>query len=294
MSKSFFLPPRRHPLSVVPLAAVMALLLSGIGKAQLIESGSLTLTMDQGTAYSIDQFNAYFGPDATRSQTLSDPAPGTAPFTINSQNQVVLTDYIRAAGVVPSPYPGSPGATRSPQETTLNANLTSASSILGSFGSSIDEGPFVALTSSTKQIAFTGMQRWVSSAFTGSLLYGDFGLRYTSDRAGTTAAVSGDTLSGLVLTSNIDFLNASWADLGNVKITTDATGFQITGDLLVSQGLTVLDPTAVTGSVFGTFDLNASTVAVPEPSSMGLTLLGVGAMALMGWRGKRKRSGSNI
>jgi hypothetical protein len=106
------------------------------------------------------------------------------------------------------------------------------------------------------------MQRW-TGPFTGVLLYGDFALRYVPSRAGTT--VGGGLLSGLVLTSNIDFTNASWADLANASITFQDQTLSISGDLLISGGLKALDPAATAGEKFGTFSFVGSTI--PEPST---------------------------
>lgn len=243
--------------------------------ADIVVSGSATFTLDEGLADSLDNFDALFDGTTSRSDCLSLPSPGNVPFTTISEATVQYSDPIRPNGVVPSGYPGSPGASRSPQITNLNFN---PSNILGSWAPSTDSyGDFVSLGSSGQQIAFTLMQRWTSSTFTGSLLYGDFGLRYAADRVGEIE--NGETLSGLVLTSNIDFLNASWSDLGDATITDIDGTLGISGDLLISGAVNVLDPTATVGEKFGTFNLTATT-AVPEPSALGLLAMAGGASFL--------------
>jgi hypothetical protein len=124
------------------------------------------------------------------------------------------------------------------------------------------------------------MQRW-GGPFTGVLLYGDFALRYVPTRAGT---VDGDeTLSGLALVSNIDFLNSSWADLANVSISFTNHTLNIAGDLLISGALNVLDPTAVVGTKFGTFNMTA-TVTSSTPVISQLELIS-GAIYLLATNG---------
>ena len=249
----------------------------------MITGGSATWTLNEGVANSIFDFNAYFDETTTRANTLSLPAPGNKPFETLSPTQVRLQDPIRPFGV--SVPPGTPGASRSPQATTLD--IENVSDVLGSWtASSNDYGAFVGLTSLGEQIAFTSMQRY-TGPFTGVLLYGDFALRYDPTRA------SG-SVSGLVLTSNIDFLNAAFADLGNATINVAGNQLTISGDLLISGGLTVLDPGATLGATFGTFAMTAnlsSAAAVPEPSS--LLLLGLGSL-VMGAVYHRRRTAAGL
>ncbi len=247
-------------------------------QAATIVSGSATLTLKEGMADSIDEFDAYFNGSTSRADTLALAAPGNAPF-IENEEGVQLVDPIRPFGEVPAGYPGSPGASRSPQITNLDFD---PNNILGSWSASVDQfGTFVNLGGTGEQIALTSMQRW-TGPFTGSLLYGDFALRYVPGRAGTIA--TDGILSGLVLTSNIDFLNSSWADLANASISFDElTGtLLISGDLLISGALNVLDPSAAVGTNFGSFALTAQ--AIPEPSTWMLLALGAGMVGLVARR----------
>ena len=233
-------------------------MLTGGGTPVTVTGGTAILTLDEGKAAAIDELNAYFDQSASRAQTLSNPAPGNAAFNRLDASTVQLSDPVRPFGVVPTPYPGVPGATRSPQMTTLS--LEDTSDILGSWSASSDSFAFVGSSVKGEQIAFENMQRW-TGPFTGSLVYGDFGLRYVPSRA------VGD-LSGFVLTSNIDFLDAAWADLANVHLSITGNQLLISGDLRISGALTVLDSSAVLGEHFGTFALTAtlsSSEPVPEP-----------------------------
>lgn len=243
----------------------------------VISNGSATLNLTEGVADGISEFNAYFNDGTSRADTLALPAPGTAAFIESpadpATGTVSLIDPVRPHGVVPAEYPGTPGASRSRQVTNLDFD---PANILGTWGASTDSfGTFVSLGSG-EQIALTSMQRW-TGPFTGSLLYGDFALRYVPGRVGV-AALDG-TRSGLVLVSNIDFLNSSWADIANATISSDGNTLTISGDLLISGALNVLDPSATIGKKFGTFSLTA---VVPEPASLGL--LGAGACLLLGRR----------
>lgn len=220
----------------------------------IITGGSASWTIDEGLAAAISNFDAYFGDAVTRAQTLALPAPGTEPFT-KAGNVVSLVDSIRPFGQVPLndeglPLPGVPGASRTRQATTLTVD---PSNILGNWSTSNDAFAFVGNTTLGDQIAFTSIQRF-TGPFTGSLVYGDFGLRYTGSK--------------LVLTSNIDFLDAAFADIGNPQIDFSGNTLSISGDLLVGGGLSVLDPTAVLGTQFGSFSMVAN--VVPEPSSICL------------------------
>jgi hypothetical protein len=246
----------------------------------VISSGTATMTLDEGKADSIGWVDAYFSDAKTRGQILSDPALGDAPFmrlsgtpgtlgtssasgTNGVAGRVQVIDTIRPFAQIPTPplpdtYPGAPGASRSRQITTLRFNATN---ILGSWTPSTDSyGFYVNNTAASEQIAFTCMQRW-GGPFTGVLVYGDFALRYVPSRAGTV--IGGETLSGLVLTANIDFLNSSWADLANASISLNGDTLNISGDLLISGALNVLDPSAVVGTKFGTFNLVATVVPAP-------------------------------
>jgi len=249
--------------------------------------------VEEGKANSIGFFNAYFDDTKTRTQTLSDPAPGNGTFTRLSgvpgtlgtpstagipgtPGLLQLTDPVRANGASITTGDG-----RSRQASTLDFN---PADVLGSWSASSDAGPFVG-SASSEQIALTSMQRW-GGPFTGALIYGDFALRYVPGRVGISTV--GGTLSGLVLTSNIDFVNASFADIGNASISVVGNTLQINGDLLISGGITALDPGAVAGTDFGNFTMTASFTPVPEPSTIGLALAG-GIGIFMAARRRRRQ-----
>lgn len=247
------------------LGLALAALGSASVEAAIIQSGWVDITLTEGVANGIYEFDAYFNDAATRAETLADAAPGNAAFvetpTDPATGTVTLIDPIRPSGEIPSPYPGTPGASRSRQITTLDFD---PSDILGSWTPSNDAFAFVGNTTLGEQIALTSMQRW-TGPFTGMLLYGDFSLRYVPGRVDSVR-------SGLVLTSNIDFPNAAFADIGNATIDISGNTLTIQGDLLVSGGLNVLDPSAIPGTDFGNFSLTAQ--VVPEPASVVLLLLG--------------------
>lgn len=254
---------------IAGVTAICLALASEAARAVTITGGSASFTLKEGMANGISTFDAYFDQTATRAQTLSDPAPGNESFTRPAPQTVQLTDPVRAGGVTPSPYPGTPGSTRSPQKTTLDID---PNNVLGTWSTSNDAFAFVGNSALGEQIALTSMQRW-TGPFTGSLLYGDFALRYTGSK--------------LVLTSNIDFLSAAFADIGNPVISVTGNTLKITGDLLIGGGLSVLDPSAVPGTDFGDFTLTAT--LVPEPSSLALIGIAIGCAVLFG-KGKRQRS----
>lgn len=249
------------------ITAAFGALLSFAGAANstlaaTIVNGFASMTIVEGLANGISEFDAYFDDSASRAQTLSDPAPGNSAFTETpadpATGSVMLVDPIRPAGETPSIYPGTPGVTRTRQLTTLDLD---PSDVLGSWSTSNDAFAFVGNTMLGEQIAFTSMQRY-TGPFTGVLLYGDFGLRYTGSK--------------FVLTSNIDFPNAAFADIGSPSISVIGNTLTIVGDLLVGGGLNVLDPSAVPGTDFGDFTLTAT--IVPEPTAV---LLGAGLAAAL-------------
>jgi len=167
------------------LTLVLTIGLASSLHAATITSGSASFTITQGLATSVDDFDALFSASTSRADSLSSPAPGNVPFS-EIGNSISYIDPIRPFGVTPSA-----GAGRTPQATTLDFDPTN---ILGTWSTSTDS--FGTFVSGGEQIGLTLMQRWVSDDFTGSLLYGDFALRYTG--------------TSLVLTSNIDFANAAW------------------------------------------------------------------------------------
>jgi len=263
---------KKHLTQTFALALLSSLLSGAAAHAATISSGSATFTLNEGLANSISEFDALFSAATTRADTLALPAPGNVSFSESATVQFV--DPLRPFGEVPATGDG-----RARQSTNLDFN---PADILGSWAASTENFGIFAPLDSGEQIALTLMQRY-TGPFTGSLIYGDFGLRYVPGRAGTVAL--GGTLSGLVLTSNIDFLNASWADLANASVSFSGDTLSISGDLLISGGLNALDPGAVVGTDFGNFSLTAQ--VVPEPSS-ALLLLG----GLAGFAGFRRRAGA--
>lgn len=232
----------RQLFQIVMPAALCLVCLQNISHAAQIYAGAATLTMQEGLANSVGEFDAYFDDEKERNETLSDPAPGNALFTESATNPgtVSLDDPVRPFGEVPDPYPGTPGSTRSRQITTLDFD---PADVLGTWDVSSDDFAFVGSTSLGEQIAFSGMQRW-TGPFTGVLLYGDFALRYTGSK--------------LMLASNIDFPNAAFAEIGDPVISVTADTLTISGQLLIGGGLFVLDPSATPGTPFGEFVLTAS------------------------------------
>lgn len=250
--------------------------LTVLTSAATIVSGTAKMTLTEGLANSVSHFDAYFDATATRSQVLTDPAPGNLAFTRTPPATVVLSDAARPNGVVPSDYPGTPGSSRTPQLTTLDLD---PDNILGSWTPSNDAIVFVGNTVLGEQVALTSMQRW-TGPFAGVLLYGDFAIRYVPGRADGNR-------SGLVLTSNIDFLGAAFADIANASISVVADELSITGDLWMAGGLTALDPSAVPGTDFGDISFNAK--LVPEPCSTVMILFGGAACGLHRSRSRRAK-----
>jgi len=262
-----------------------ALTYAGQLEAAVITGGTATWTVNEGFASSLGWLDSNFSASKTRAQVLSEPATGDASYNritgssgtlgnsttmgvLGTPGQVQVVDTIRPFGEVPlndagGTTPGTPGSSRTRQATTLNFD---PSNILGTWSTSNDGFAFTGGSVLGEQIAFTSMQRW-GGPFTGSLVYGDFALRY-------------NTGGQLVLTSNIDFLNAEFVVIGNpvFNYTGDAASGTLTlsGDLLVGEGLWLLDNSATIGQAFGNFNLTAS--VIPEPSTWAL--LGSGALLL--------------
>ncbi len=268
---------------------VMTLAAASTASAAVIHSGTASMTLVEGQANSVGWLDAYFDAATSRVNTLALPAPGNAPInrisgapgTIGTSTSagapgipgtVQIFDPIRPNGVVPTTGDG-----RARQRTTLDFD---PANILGTWGASseVAGGAFILGGGAGEQIALTSMQRW-GGPFTGVLIYGDFALRYVPSRAGTVTV--GGTRSGLVLTSNIDFLDAAFADIGNATITSDGITLTISGDLLIAPGLAVLDPGAQVGRNFGTFSMTA---IVPAPGTA--VLLGAGGLLVA----RRRRS----
>jgi len=236
------------------LFAAFATQLSASAALYRITSGSVSLTITEGLANSISEFDAYFDATKSRAETLSDAAPGNAPFVEDAAG-VALNDPIRPYGVVPNPFPGVPGSTRSPQKTTL---VFDPADVMGSWTLSNDAFGFTGNSTKGEQIALTSIHRY-TGPFSGVLIYGDFAIRRTS-------------ATELKLTSNIDFLNAEFASITNPVISVVSNTLTISGDLRIDQGLFLLDSTAAVGAVFGSFTLSATIAPVPPPFIEQLTV----------------------
>lgn len=236
------------------MVALVAANLSAPAALYRITNGSVAMSITEGQANSVSEFDAYFDATKSRAETLTDAAPGNAPF-VEDASGVALTDPIRPYGVVPSPFPGVPGSSRSPQKTTL---VFDPADVMGSWTLSNDSFGFTGNAALGEQIALTGMQRW-TGPFTGVLIYGDFALRRTS-------------ATELKLTSNIDFLNAEFASITTPVISIVSNTLTIIGSMRIDQALFLLDSSAVVGTAFGNFTLTATIAPVPPPVIQQLTL----------------------
>lgn len=243
-------------LAVVVLSGLTA----SVSAAEVgIASGSATMSFDLPTFLGqspLNTFDAAFGITETRSQVLS--LPGNSP----SASQTWVTNPVGT----PSP------AGRSVQGTSLAIDTAN---VLGSWGAvSSDSGAFV---SGGEQIGFGGVTRWTVDPASGGgvLLFGDWAIRYSPARAGTLAGSTANVRSGLVITSNIDFPNAAFADVGNANISVTGSTLSITGDLLLSDALIALGfPASNLGLDAGDFSFTATLVPVPG----SVALLGIGGL----------------
>lgn len=260
------------------IASGLALSLAPVASAAVVTSGSATWTVNEGFASSLGWLDANFSESKTRAQVLSPSQTSDAPYNRvsgasgtlgtpttagfgNTPGQVIVGDSIRGFGVPPlndagGTTPGAPGSSRTRQATTLDFD---PSNILGTWSKSTDSFGFTSANG--EQIGFTNMQRW-GGPFTGVLVYGDFGLRY-------------NTANQLVLTSNIDFLNAEFATIGSPVISLlDSDTFRISGRLLTGEGLFILDQSAGIGTDFGSIVIDVNFVPAPGAA----VLLGVGGL----------------
>jgi hypothetical protein len=243
--------------------------MAGSATAATLASGNAVLTIDQAafaSSSAITTVDAWFDNSRTRNELLSLPSPGDG-FTLPD------IDFPVNVGVIADP--DGPGG-RTLQTTTLEFD---PADILGSWAPGFDIGAFV---SGGEQIGLEGMMRWTGN-FTGVLLFGDFAVRYAPGRTGVVR--NGNTLSGLVVTSNIDFLSATFLDIANATITGSGASLSIIGDLVISDGLKVLDASAVLGADVGDFSLTA---VVPVPAT--LPLLGSAFALLATVRRRRIRA----
>lgn len=249
--------------------ALFSLVAGTASAAQVgLASGSATMTFDLPTLLGqtpLNTFDAAFGITETRTQVLST-LPGNNP-------SATQTWSINPVGTA------SPTG-RTIQGTTLTIDPTN---VLGTWGSvTSDSGAFA---SGGEQIGFGGMTRWLvdASAGGGKLLFGDWALRYSPTRAGTFAGSTSNVRSGLVLTSNIDFANATFVDIGNASITVTGNSFTITGDMLVSDALIALGfPPSNRGLDVGDFSFTGTLVPAPGAAA----LLGLGGLVAA----RRRRS----
>ena len=245
--------------SVLALVVLSGLTVSTATAAEVgIVSGSATMSFDLPTFLGqspLNTFDAAFGITETRDQLLN--LPGNNP----SASQTWVTNPV-----------GTPSPTgRTIQGTTLTID---PSNVLGTWGGVTSD--FGAFAIGGEQIGFGGMTRWtLDPGIPGVLLFGDWALRYSPARAGTFAGSTTNVRSGLVLTSNIDFANATFVDIGNANISVTGNTLSITGDMLLSDGLIALGfPQSNLGLDAGDFNFTAT--LVPAPSAAAL--LGVGGL----------------
>lgn len=248
-----------HPfMSLIGALSLAAGLVAGpvsVASGAVVIGGSATWTVSEGFANSLGWLDANFSESKTRNEVLMSSQLSDALYTRLSgasgtlgtptspgfgytPGQVVVGDSIRPFGVVPlndagGTSPGAPGSSRTRQATTLefdpNNVLATWTQASDTFGFTMADG---------EQIGFTNIQRW-GGPFNGVLLYGDFGLRY-------------NTADELMLTSNIDFLNAEFATIGDPVISLlDSNTLQISGRLRTGEGLFILDLSAGIGTDFG-------------------------------------------
>lgn len=160
----------------------------------------------------LHRLDAVFGIKETRDDLLELPGNSPAPK---------VTWRVNWAGI-PSP------TGRTIQPSTLKF---SKSNLLGTWSTGSDLGAFLV---GGEQIGFGGMTRFeLDPEYTGILLFGDWGLRYSPAR-------QDGIRSGLVLTSNIDFANAAFADVGLLSTSVVGSTLTISGRLLISDGLILL------------------------------------------------------
>lgn len=254
--------------SMFAMAAMCVLATSQTAPAQVVLSGGssvLNLNQAQSAASTpVTTVTGLFGNSETRTFILAAPdGTGMPSFPFPPATPLPLAAAVNIGSFV------NPEG-RTIQSSTLNYD---PSNLFGTWAPATDLGAFV---SGGEQIGLEGMTRW-TGAFPGTLLFGDFAIRYSPSRVGVVR--NGNTLSGLVLTSNIDFANAAYADIANATISSNPSLLSISGDLVYSDGFATLtgDPTDA-GVLFGTFSLTAT--PVPEPTSMLFAAVGGAAFVV--------------
>ena len=257
------------PRGITPALAlaICSLTAAGTASAVTLQAGNAVLSIDQAAFAAnsnITTVDAWFDNSETRTQLLTLPAPGDG-FTLPD------IDFAVNVGALADPD-GAGGRTL--QTTALDFDTAN---VLGTWAPATDIGAFV---SGGEQIGLEGMMRWTGN-YTGVLLFGDFALRYAPGRTGVVR--SGNTLSGLVLTSNIDFANATFLDIANATITSGGGVLSIVGDLVISDGYNVLDASAVLGADVGDFNMTA---VVPIPATLPLLASAIAGLVA----GRRRRS----
>jgi hypothetical protein len=251
----------------VKCAALSILFLTGMVQAEPITSGNAVVTIDpsallSATSLSVSRF--FGGTEAatfTRSQVLSavnsPPTDDDLPFNVNFAPLSNPTGRQRTASTLDFDFTGFD---------PLNPFASWSSSSPSGFGIAGGE-----------QVSLDGVIRYGSPL--GTLVSGDFALRYQANRA----AVFGDPdFSGLVLVNLFDFPASSF-DIGNVVATVTGKTLTIDGELLISPEFSNgFFGGTVTGFDVGHFQLTVT--AIPEASTLALsatTCLLVGMVGLL-------------
>lgn len=274
----------------IVLIANFIICLTGSLAAATINGGSAALTLRQSnpTVAGLYSFNAYFDDTATYSYITAwdndnfvTVNPGNLAYSttqISGVDYVVLNDPIRPSGFVPTPVAG-----RALQTTTLEFDTEdfTPSNFLADWSPSIVDSNGMFATVSGEKIGFTNMTRWNPFGSSGTLINGDFALVYAPGR-------TGGANSGLGLVAFASGFNPFYfADLGNASIAFNSGTSELTisGDVLISGGVTYWDGFATNGTNLGTFSMTAS--VIPEPSTLWL----LGSAILMGEVLRRRRKG---
>ena len=255
------------------LTIVSSICLAAPLQAATISGGSATFTLRQNnpTIAGLQDFNAYFNDTATYSYITAWDSANYRPVNsgniaystsqINGVDFAVLNDPVRPTGFVPTPVAG-----RDLQTTTLEFSTQNFSSanFLADWSPSTVDGMGMFATVSGEKIGFSNMTRWTPLNSSGTLINGDFALIYAPGRIGGVN-------SGLGLVAHAAGFNPFYfADLGNANISFNSASneLNISGDILISGGVTYWDGFATNGSNLGTFNMTA--LVVPEPSTLGL------------------------